>query len=72
MALAALATLLGATLQSATGFGFALVLGPAAFAVFEPAEALTVLLVLGAVLSVLMLFAERRPRRSPCRPQRRG
>lgn len=62
MALAALATLLGATLQSATGFGFALILGPALFAVFDPTEAISTLLILGAVLSVLILFGERRDR----------
>jgi uncharacterized protein len=62
VALAALATIVGSTLQSATSFGFALVLGPAVFAVFEPAEALTMLLVLGAVLNLLMLFTERRMR----------
>ena len=59
MLLAAIVTLLGASLQSATGFGFALVLGPALFAVLEPAEALTTLLVLGALLNLLVLFAER-------------
>jgi uncharacterized protein len=62
VALVAVATLAGSTLQSATSFGFALVLGPAIFAVFEPAEALTTLLVLGAVLNLLMLFTERRTR----------
>ena len=56
MVLAAVAALVGAAVQSATGFGFALVLSPALFAVMEPAEAVTVLLVLGAVLSVLVLF----------------
>lgn len=61
MPLAAAATFLGATLQSATGFGFALILGPVLFAVLEPTEALTTLLVLGASLNLLMLFGERRP-----------
>ena len=42
MVLAALAALVGAAVQSATGFGFALVLSPALFAVMEPAEAVTV------------------------------
>jgi uncharacterized membrane protein YfcA len=60
--LVAVATIAGSTLQSATSFGFALVLGPAVFAVFEPAEALTTLLVLGAVLNLLMLFTEGRSR----------
>ena len=67
VALVAVATLAGASLQSATGFGFALLLGPAAFAVFDPGDAVFVLLVSGALLSFLILFAERRPRRA--RPQ---
>lgn len=55
MAIAALAALLGAFVQSATGFGFALVLAPALFAVLSPAEAVTTLLVLGLALNVLVL-----------------
>lgn len=55
MVLAALAALVGAAVQSATGFGFALVLSPALFAVMEPAEAVTVLLALGAALNALVL-----------------
>ncbi len=62
MLLVAVATLLGATLQSATGFGFALILAPALFAALSPAEALTTLLILGASLNALVLFTERRPR----------
>lgn len=61
MVLVAVATLLGAGLQSATGFGFVLVLGPAMFAVLEPAAALTTLLCLAAALNLLVLFTERRP-----------
>jgi uncharacterized protein len=60
--LAAAATLIGATLQSATGFGFALILGPVLFGASEPDRALTTLLLLGAALNLLVLFAERRPR----------
>jgi uncharacterized membrane protein YfcA len=60
--LAAVATLIGATLQSATGFGFALILGPALFGTSPPARALTTLLLLGAALNLLVLFGERRPR----------
>lgn len=63
MVLVALATLLGAALQSATGFGFVLVLGPAMFAALEPAAALTTLLCLAAALNLLVLFSERRSRR---------
>ena len=55
MILAAAATLAGAAAQSATGFGFALVAGPALFAVLEPYEAVTVVALLGAVLSVLVI-----------------
>jgi uncharacterized membrane protein YfcA len=64
MALALLAALAGAVVQAATGFGFALVLSPALFAVLDPAEAVTALLVLGAALSVLVLLEghEVRPR----------
>jgi uncharacterized membrane protein YfcA len=56
MVLAAVAALVGAAVQSATGFGFALVLSPALFAVMEPTEAVTVLLALGAALNVLVLL----------------
>jgi len=56
MILAALAALVGAAVQSATGFGFALVLSPALFGVMEPAEAVTVLLALGAALNLLVLL----------------
>jgi uncharacterized protein len=55
MLLAAVAALTGAAVQSATGFGFALVLSPALFAVMEPAEAVTALLLLGAALNLLVL-----------------
>ncbi|MGH8573625.1 MAG: TSUP family transporter, partial [Gammaproteobacteria bacterium] len=46
----------GASVASATGFGFALILSPAMFAVLEPNEAVTTLLVLGLMLNLLMLF----------------
>ena len=55
MVLAAVAALVGAAVQSATGFGFALVLSPALFAVMEPTEAVTALLLLGVVLNLLVL-----------------
>jgi uncharacterized protein len=54
--LAAAATLAGAAAQSATGFGFALVASPALLAVLEPYEAITVLCLLGIVLSLLVIF----------------
>jgi uncharacterized membrane protein YfcA len=60
LAVAAIAALAGAALQSAGGFGFALVLGPALVAARGPQEAVTALLVLGVVLNLLVLGAERR------------
>ena len=56
MILVAAATLVGASVQSATGFGFALILSPAMLAVLEPHEAVTALLVLGFALNLLLLF----------------
>ncbi|HYN51558.1 MAG TPA: sulfite exporter TauE/SafE family protein [Thermoleophilaceae bacterium] len=68
MALAALAALAGAFVQSATGFGFALVLSPALLAVLEPVEAVTTLLSLGLVLNLLVLFEHGRPEHVDWRP----
>jgi uncharacterized protein len=61
MALAAVAAFAGAAVQSATGFGFALVLSPALFAATDPVEAVTALLVLGLALNLLVLFERGRP-----------
>jgi uncharacterized membrane protein YfcA len=55
MALAAAAALAGATVQSATGFGFALIASPALFAVLSPYEAVSALLLMGLLLNVLVL-----------------
>jgi uncharacterized protein len=60
MALAAVAAFAGAFVQSATGMGFALVLSPALFAVMAPEEAVTAVLLLGAVLCALVWFESRR------------
>ena len=60
MLLAAIAAFAGAFVQSATGMGFALVLSPALFAVMDPEEAVTAVLILGAVLCALVLFESRR------------
>jgi uncharacterized membrane protein YfcA len=60
MLLAALAAFAGAFVQSATGMGFALVLSPALFAVMDPEEAVTAVLILGAVLCALVLLESRR------------
>jgi uncharacterized membrane protein YfcA len=46
--------------QAATGLGFALVLGPALFALLEPESAIVAVTVLGLALNGLVLFAERR------------
>ena len=58
MLLAALAALAGASIQAATGFGFALVLSPALFAVLDPTEAVATLLALGLVLNVFVLIED--------------
>jgi uncharacterized membrane protein YfcA len=62
MVLAAVAAFAGASVQSATGFGFALILGPALFAVLGPQQAVSALLVLGLALNVLVLADGRRAR----------
>ena len=60
LVVAGVAVTLGAALQSATGFGFALVAAPIVFAALPPQEAIGTLLVLGTEVSLLMLAAERR------------
>lgn len=60
VALAALAVLLGAALQSATGFGFSLVAAPILFAVLGPQEAVSAGVLLGLLLNGLTLATERR------------
>ena len=54
------AVLVGMSIQSAIGFGFAFFVAPAAFAAFDPEEAVTLVLVLGVLVNLLVLFAERR------------
>jgi len=46
--------------QSASGLGFALVLSPALFAVMEPEEAVTAVLILGIALCTLVLIESHR------------
>jgi len=59
---AALALLVGAALQSATGFGFALVSAPILFGLLGPREAVTTGVIVGILLSSLTLATEwRRP-----------
>jgi uncharacterized membrane protein YfcA len=57
---AAAAVMTGAALQSAIGFGFALVGAPLLFAATSPEEAVGLLLVLGLEVNLLTLLAERR------------
>ena len=59
---AGVAVLAGAALQSATGFGFALVSAPLLFAATEPAQAVVLLILLGLLVSAMTLGTEgRRP-----------
>ncbi len=60
--LTALGLLVACTVQSATGFGFSLIAGPALFAVIDASAAVTLLMIIGQVVNLLVLFAEdRRP-----------
>ncbi|HEX4344566.1 MAG TPA: sulfite exporter TauE/SafE family protein [Solirubrobacteraceae bacterium] len=60
IAAAALAVLVGAGLQSATGFGFAMVTAPILFGLLGPQEAVSAGALLGIELSSLTLATERR------------
>jgi uncharacterized membrane protein YfcA len=60
--LASLAVLAGATVQAATGFGLALIAGPALVAVLDPTEAVTTLIVLSTTTTLLLLLVRRGPR----------
>ncbi|MDP2711304.1 MAG: sulfite exporter TauE/SafE family protein [Solirubrobacteraceae bacterium] len=60
VALAALAVFVGAALQSATGFGYALVAAPILFALLGPQQAVTAGVLLGLLLNLLTLATERR------------
>lgn len=57
---AALALFAGAALQSATGFGFALVSAPILFALLGPREAVTVGVLVAVATNLLTLAGERR------------
>lgn len=46
--------------QSATGFGYSLVAGPFVYAALDPAEAVALIMIVGEVVSLLILFGERR------------
>ncbi len=54
------AVVAGAALQSATGFGFALVAAPLLFSATDPERAVGLLIVLGAEVNLLTLAGERR------------
>lgn len=56
----AIVALVAAIVQAATGLGFALVLGPALFALLDPVDAIVGVTVLGLALNLLVLFGERR------------
>jgi uncharacterized protein len=59
---AGVAVLVGAALQSATGFGFALTASPLLFAATEPARAIGLLIMLGLIVNLMTLGTEgRRP-----------
>ena len=59
---AGVAVLAGAALQSATGFGFALVSAPLVFAASEPEQAVGLLILLGLIVNLMTLGTEgRRP-----------
>jgi uncharacterized membrane protein YfcA len=60
LALTALAVFLGAALQSAAGFGFALVSAPILFALLGPRQAVSAGALVGIELSSLTLATERR------------
>jgi uncharacterized membrane protein YfcA len=60
IAVVVLALLLAVALQTATGFGFALLAGPSLYAVMSPAHAVALLLILGLAVNVLVLAGERR------------
>jgi hypothetical protein len=57
---AAAALAAGAALQSATGFGFALIAAPLVFAAVDSQEAVGLMIALGTEVSLLTLFTERR------------
>ncbi len=64
------AVLLGMSLQAAVGFGFALIVAPAAYASFPAGEAVTLVILLAIAINCLVLFTERRPRAIAAGPAR--
>jgi len=62
------AVLVGMSVQSAIGFGFAFFVAPAAFAAFSPERAVMLVLLLAIAINCLVLFGERRPTEVALRP----
>lgn len=62
------AVLVGMSVQGAIGFGFAFFVAPAAFAAFEPEQAVTLVVILGIAINSLVLFGERRQADVAARP----
>jgi uncharacterized membrane protein YfcA len=62
------AVLVGISVQAAIGFGFAFFVAPAAFAAFEPEQAVTLVLLLAIAINCLVLLGESR-RVQVARPQ---
>jgi hypothetical protein len=60
VAVVAAAAFAAAVVQASTGLGFALILGPALFALLEPESAIVGVTALGLALNGLVLFGERR------------
>lgn len=60
LAFVGVALVLATALQAATGFGFALLAGPAVFVALPPSRAVALLLILAVVINVLVLSGERR------------
>jgi uncharacterized membrane protein YfcA len=60
LVIAACGLLVAATVQAATGFGFALIAGPVLYAVAPPSAAVALVLILGQVVNLLVMFGERR------------
>ncbi len=68
MLLAALAVLIGAALQTATGWGFALVVAPILLVVFSPAETVTTVIVVSFALALITLLTDRGAREVLVKP----
>jgi uncharacterized membrane protein YfcA len=62
------AVFVGISIQAAIGFGFALIVAPAAFAALSPERAVTLVVALAIAINLLVLFTERRPRAVARRP----